>query len=144
MRTAPLRSIGVALLTGAALTFTTTAAVAAVHPEPPVKESKIRLKALILTIANGESPVPAERVALLFCDPPRGTHPAASRACAQLNQVNGDPAELDVDPGAICPLIYAPVTVTATGVWQQSLVRFERTYGNSCQLRAKTGRVFAF
>jgi hypothetical protein len=41
-------------------------------------------------------------------------------------------------------LQYDPVTASATGIWGDRFIRFQRTFGNACTLRAETGPVFAF
>ncbi|GLX47685.1 hypothetical protein Shyhy01_06350 [Streptomyces hygroscopicus subsp. hygroscopicus] len=79
--------------------------------------------------------------ALLRCLPPRG-HPYAAEACAELAAARGD---IDRVPArkVFCPRIYSPVTATARGRWNGRIVDFRRTYTNSCELRARTGAVFA-
>ncbi|MFF8989102.1 SSI family serine proteinase inhibitor [Streptomyces sp. NPDC014983] len=79
--------------------------------------------------------------ALLRCLPPRG-HPYAAQACAELMAARGD---IDRIPAreVFCPRIYSPVTATARGRWNGRIVDFRRTYTNSCELRARTGAVFA-
>ncbi|WP_433415941.1 SSI family serine proteinase inhibitor [Microtetraspora malaysiensis] len=109
-----------------------------VHPMKP------RTKALVVTVAKGQAGTPPQRYALLNCSFTRGTHPAPSRVCPTLERVGGDPAKLQPDPAVACPMIFDPVTVTAYGIWNDAYIRFERTYGNSCQLRATTGAIFAF
>ncbi|GAA3116272.1 SSI family serine proteinase inhibitor [Streptosporangium carneum] len=103
-----------------------------------------RVRALVLTFAYGESPVPVARHALLECDPPRGTHPDPVAACEALILAHGDPARLEPLPGVRCTEQYDPVTVTATGTWDGRFIRFEQTYGNGCQLYVATGPVFSF
>ncbi|MEV7009790.1 SSI family serine proteinase inhibitor [Streptosporangium sp. NPDC051022] len=103
-----------------------------------------RVRALVLTFAYGERVAPVVRHALLMCDPPRGTHPAAVEACEALIPVHGDPGALTPLPGVVCTTQYDPVTVTATGTWDGRFIRFEHTYGNACTLYAETGSVFSF
>ncbi|MCC5581884.1 protease inhibitor protein [Microtetraspora sp. AC03309] len=106
---------------------------------------KARAKALMMTVAKGPAGTQPQRYALLSCSPPsRGTHPAPTKACPMLEKVGGDPAKLQPDPTVACPMLFEPVTVTASGMWNDVYVRFERTYGNACQLRAMTGAIFAF
>ncbi|MFF5212446.1 SSI family serine proteinase inhibitor [Streptosporangium sp. NPDC000396] len=109
--------------------------------KPPAQRD---MKVLVLSLAAGENAVPAERYALLGCEPTRGTHPGAPDACRALLSVNGDPAALRPPPGLACTMQYDPITVTATGVWQGRLIRYERTFGNACSLRGATGPVFTF
>jgi Subtilisin inhibitor-like len=111
------------------------------------------LTVLTLTITNGRpQPVgpgrpgtaPMAREVTLTCDPTGGTHPKAAQACADLKKV-GDFAHLPTlaTPRA-CYMIYAPVSVTATGHLGQALVQFQATYSNDCVLADQTGSVFAF
>jgi subtilisin inhibitor-like len=109
----------------------------AVEPSPTVKT-------LTLTIAKGERSAPVVGHALLQCDPPGGTHPDPEWACEVLEEVGGHPADLVPPRGVICTLQYDPVTVSATGIWNDEFIRFERTFGNACSLWAGTGPVFAF
>jgi hypothetical protein len=85
----------------------------------------------------------ASRV-LLRCDPPGGTHSDPERACEALEEVGGNPAGLRPRREVFCTLQYDPVTASATGIWGDRAIRFERTFGNSCLLWAETGPVFAF
>lgn len=101
------------------------------------------VRALVLTVARGEQPVPFERQATLRCDPPGGSHARAAEACARLTASGGDPGRV-TGTRRVCPMIWAPVTVTAQGVWDGRLVVFRRTYPNLCQLGAATGPVWDF
>lgn len=109
----------------------------AVEPSPTVKT-------LTLTIAKGERSAPVVGHALLRCDPPGGTHSDPEWACEVLEEVGGHLADLVPPRGVICTLQYDPVTVSATGIWNDEFIRFERTFGNACSLWADTGPVFAF
>ncbi len=111
-----------------------TAATAATAPE----------SILALTISHGEQPVPADRTAVLSCDPAGGTHPEAGWACAEIAMTGGDLTTLYVGPARPCPLIYDPVTVTAHGWWQGQEISYTATFGNKCMLNVETGPVFAF
>ncbi|MGW4381007.1 SSI family serine proteinase inhibitor [Kitasatospora sp. NPDC004531] len=94
---------------------------------------------LSVVFASGET-----RAVTLTCDPDGGTHPTPGAACGLLRSVGGDPGKLDVDPGAICTLESAPVTARLSGTWQGRPAAFSRTYGNPCELHARTGAVFRF
>lgn len=100
-------------------------------------------RVLVLSLARGDKPLPVAGHALLLCDRPGGTHPDAVRACEALAEVRGDPARLRPRTGVACTLQYDPVTVTAIGIWNSRFIRFERTYGSPCALRAATGTLFA-
>ncbi|MGW0795576.1 SSI family serine proteinase inhibitor [Streptomyces sp. NPDC002692] len=80
---------------------------------------------------------------LLLCAPPRGPHPHAERACAELAAAGGDIGRIPATSGALCPMIYAPVTAAARGEWDGRPVAYARTFANSCVLGADTGAVFA-
>jgi hypothetical protein len=95
-----------------------------------------------LTVSRGTSPVDDTRSALLLCDPPRG-HSRAAEACAQLAAAGGDVRAFPVAKDIICPLVYAPVTARADGRWNGRTVSYAETFGNECEMRARTGAVFA-
>jgi hypothetical protein len=79
----------------------------------------------------------------LECQPPGGTHSEPERACRALEAVDGDFDRLRSEPSA-CPMIWAPVTATATGHWRDRPVRFTHTYPNRCLSEAESAHVFAF
>ncbi|MFE5796499.1 SSI family serine proteinase inhibitor [Streptomyces sp. NPDC056503] len=87
------------------------------------------------------APAPAPRTVTLHCDPPGGDHPRADAACADLDASQG---RVDRESDTACALLYDPVEVRAEGVWRGRPVSFARQYGNSCELNARTGAVFAF
>ncbi|WP_424536088.1 SSI family serine proteinase inhibitor [Sphaerisporangium viridialbum] len=101
-------------------------------------------RALLLTIAKGESATPSDRVVLLQCGSPGGTHPRATEACRLLDPVKGDLGDLKTSSDARCARRYEPMTVSASGMWDGHHLYFERTFGNSCELHAYTGAVFNF
>lgn len=85
------------------------------------------------------------RTAALSCDPDGGTHANPDAACDALEEAGGSFGELaQPDSPTMCPLIYKPVTVHASGVWKGQPVEFHQTYSNSCVLQAETGPVFQF
>ncbi|MFI1565253.1 SSI family serine proteinase inhibitor [Streptomyces sp. NPDC020490] len=96
---------------------------------------------LYLTVARGDASAGAGRDALLLCDPPQG-HARAAEACADLAAVDGDIGALPAR-NAPCPMVYAPVTVRASGEWRGRRIDYAHTYANSCVLQARTGTVFA-
>jgi hypothetical protein len=103
--------------------------------------------ALVLTVGHGETAATADaaRAVTLSCAPtPSGTHPAASRACAELRAAGGD-LELLAGPGrAVCTRQYDPVVVTVDGVWQGRRVAFTHTFANECVKNAAESSLFAF
>ncbi|MBO3746448.1 hypothetical protein J5X84_10265 [Streptosporangiaceae bacterium NEAU-GS5] len=138
------------------VTTTGAAALATATPPPPewepdpdvdvpvtrVPRDASRGSALVLTVSGGGPGTSFERFSKLACDPPRGTHPRRVRACAVLDQANGDPGNLDPDPDTTCPKVFDPVTVTANGIWRGRYVWFERTYSNTCAAHAMTDVLF--
>lgn len=98
--------------------------------------------ALTLTVAASDGS--GESVGLL-CDPPGGTHPNASSACADLLAAQGDFEALpDQQEPAFCTMEYQPVTAVAVGTWRGEPVRWAHEYGNACSLHTATGTVFLF
>ncbi|MCT9931271.1 subtilase-type protease inhibitor [Planotetraspora sp. A-T 1434] len=97
---------------------------------------------MILTSASGEKAQPPERYALLSCTPTAGARLARTEACDLLEKAKGDPANLQPSRDTYCPMMFSPVTVTATGIWDGRFVRFEHTFGNACELRSTAGSIF--
>jgi hypothetical protein len=100
-------------------------------------------RALVLTARNGETGDTVTRYSLLACSSATSQYTTGTSACEQLAAVQGDPGALQPS-GVMCTLQHDPVTVTAHGVWDRRLIRFERTYPNACVLRRETGQVFSF
>jgi hypothetical protein len=104
--------------------------------------------ALVLTTGQGESATTAtvERAVTLTCNPTAdGTHPDAEAACADLERAHGQPGlTLNDDSDRFCPQIYAPVTLTADGVWEGRRVSYERTFPNSCVADSRVTTLFDF
>ncbi|MBN6053551.1 hypothetical protein JYK22_16540, partial [Nonomuraea sp. RK-328] len=97
---------------------------------------------LKVTPANGENPAPVSAGTLL-CGPDGGAHANPTRACDQLRRANGLVERIPEDPG-MCTREYAPVHVSATGVWNRQFREFTRTYPNLCTaVRATGGVLFA-
>src|SRR3954454_8322543 len=87
-----------------------TGVVAGVLSAAPAANAAVARTYLVLTIrVTGEK----TQQATLWCDPPRGTHPHATGACAALADANGDPAALKPRPGNMCTAIYRPVVAAA-------------------------------
>ncbi|MGW0120468.1 SSI family serine proteinase inhibitor [Streptomyces sp. NPDC003327] len=139
--TALATATGLALV-GTAFTGTGTAEAAPASLYAP--------SALVLTLGHGTDPETAAvvRAVTLTCAPaPAGSHPAPEAACAELAAAGGDFASLtDLRQGRPCTREWNPVTLTGDGVWQGRRVTWSATYGNPCELRARTadGAVFAF
>ncbi|MFH9330144.1 SSI family serine proteinase inhibitor [Streptomyces althioticus] len=98
---------------------------------------------LMLGVSQGETPAAgAVGGTLLRCDPPGGGHPHAEEACAQLSAADGRITALPAED-TLCPMIHAPVTAHAQGMWRDRPVSWSETFPNTCTLRARTGALFA-
>ncbi|MFD5078661.1 SSI family serine proteinase inhibitor [Streptomyces sp. NPDC058371] len=97
---------------------------------------------LYLTVTTGDTRSNDTRGTLLLCDPPQG-HVRAVQACEELRAVQGDISRIPLSADAVCPMIYAPVTVSARGEWSGRRIEYGRTFANSCVMRAETRAVFA-
>ncbi|WP_406365101.1 subtilase-type protease inhibitor [Streptomyces sp. NBC_00645] len=96
---------------------------------------------LRLGVTRGDARSGDTRGVLLLCDPPQG-HGRAAEACEQLRAAGGDIERIPPRSGAVCPMIYAPVTVSAYGAWDGRRVDYTHTFSNSCVMAAGTGAVF--
>ncbi|MCW7942528.1 serine protease [Streptomyces hygroscopicus] len=97
---------------------------------------------LYLTVSQGDTRSREIRGTMLMCNPPHG-HARAVQACAELDAVRGDIGRIPPSKNTFCPMIYAPVTVSARGQWSGRLVDYSHTFSNTCDLAARTGSVFA-
>lgn len=115
--------------------------VAGSAPAQAVSREDVRDNWLYVTVTRDESGSGDTRGTLVLCDPPQG-HAQAARACAELARADGDIG--GIPPRKIfCPMLYSPVTVHAHGEWNGRLREYDRTFSNGCELRARTGAVFA-
>ncbi|MER6121362.1 SSI family serine proteinase inhibitor [Streptomyces sp. NPDC001795] len=96
---------------------------------------------LYLTVTKGDSRSMDVHGTLLMCNPPLG-HAQAARACAELTAARGDIRRIPPQH-MYCSMLYAPVTVSARGLWNGRRVEYSHTFANTCDLAAKTGSVFA-
>nr|GID84641.1 protease [Actinoplanes derwentensis] len=85
----------------------------------------------------------ADKKVRLTCGPTGGGHPRADEACAVLRRIGGDPARLE-GGDSLCVLLYQPVTARLHGTWRGRPVKWQRTYGNSCEMSRATGVLFQF
>ncbi|MGW6981609.1 subtilase-type protease inhibitor [Streptomyces sp. NPDC054932] len=97
--------------------------------------------ALVFTVAQGDDAATSTvvRASTLSCAPSAlGTHPDPQAACAALNSTGGalDRLLSSPNPDRACPMHYAPVTVTADGVWKGSRVSWKHTFSNACVMSA--------
>ncbi|WP_328334761.1 MULTISPECIES: subtilase-type protease inhibitor [unclassified Streptomyces] len=128
-----LKTLGAAALAAAACV---TGIAGTAHAQPT---SVYAPSALVLTIGRGDEVASTVlRAVTLSCAPqPTGTHPASGAACAELTAVGGDLALIHATPSdQRCSFLWAPVTVTADGVWQGRRVAWRATYGNACHMDA--------
>lgn len=79
----------------------------------------------------------------LRCHPAGGSHPDSAEACESLTEVGGYFEHLP-DTGEPCTLEYRPVVVSAQGNWFKRPVDYSETFGNLCQAKVGTDRVFDF
>ncbi|MER7465359.1 subtilase-type protease inhibitor [Streptomyces sp. NPDC097981] len=107
--------------------------------------------AMVFSITQGDNATAGTvlRAATLSCIPSaQGTHPDPKAACTALNSTGGtfDRLLAAPDVNRACPMHYAPVTVTADGIWQGSRVSWKHTFANSCTMSATLNgnAVFAF
>ncbi|MFF8837308.1 subtilase-type protease inhibitor [Streptomyces sp. NPDC015130] len=134
-----------ATATGLALVGSAFTGTAAAAPESLYAPS-----ALVLTVGEGSDPSSGTvlRAVTLTCAPTAsGTHPAPEEACTELAAAEGDFTSLtDLREGRPCTREWNPVSITGDGVWQGRRVAWSATYGNPCELRARTagGAVFGF
>ncbi|WP_306359086.1 subtilase-type protease inhibitor [Nocardia sp. CC227C] len=99
---------------------------------------------LTLTVAAPDNRDTARTATLRCATGAGGDHPAADRACAELDAVDGDFDALNVDPGVICTQEYDPVVYAASGTWRGRAVAFTKTFPNDCHGKGATGSVFDF
>ncbi|MEV0415194.1 SSI family serine proteinase inhibitor [Streptomyces sp. NPDC050448] len=105
--------------------------------------------AVVLAVAQGEDGATVVRASALSCAPTaQGTHPDPRAACAALTATAGalDTLLAAPDPNRVCPMHYAPVTVTADGVWRGSRISWKHTFPNACAMSATLNgnALFAF
>ncbi|GAA3846511.1 SSI family serine proteinase inhibitor [Streptomyces sp. NPDC003631] len=122
-------------------TLIAAAALLTATPAPALPLPSPAANWLYLTVTDGDVGSRDIRGTLLTCDPPKG-HARAAMACSQLAAVQGDVDR--IPPGDVfCPMIYAPVKVSARGEWNGRQIDYSHTFANSCDLEARTGQVFA-
>lgn len=86
-----------------------------------------------------------QRALVLRCDPAKGPHGQAPRACDDIAAAQGDFTRLPGDPSVgFCTLDLRPVVAVARGTWRGKRVDFREEYSNRCVLRIATGPVFDF
>lgn len=136
-----------AAATTAACLLTATAGTAVAQdrsdrPSVPTLEAGLYAPTdLVLAVGRGTdtATLAVERSVTLSCAPrPSGTHPDAAAACAELKAVDGRFGDLARPAtNAMCTKQWAPVTVSATGVWEGRRVDWSATFANGCTLHAE-------
>lgn len=103
-----------------------------------------------LTIVPASNSVIARSTATarLSCGPAAGiadTHPHPRAACRQLAAVDGHISRIPPVRDVMCTMEYAPVVVTAKGIWNGEPRTYENRFSNRCvAVQATGGYVFAF
>jgi hypothetical protein len=139
--------LGAVTLAATAALLTTAAPGAAADPVTDPAPGAQSPSVLVMTVTPGTASDPGPglaRSAVLTCgDEPGGDHPTPVESCAALQ---ADGLDFTARPGlqVMCPDLFAPVTVAATGVWNGEPVAYQHTYANNCLLRRATGVLFAF
>ncbi|MFJ1567086.1 subtilase-type protease inhibitor [Streptomyces erythrochromogenes] len=108
---------------------------------PPGQHQRSSLT-LTVSPSGDSSERTTQRSTTLECGTPAGSHPRKVEACSQLEAAGGNLDSLNAEPEALCTMVYAPVTATATGTWRGTPVEWQKTYANECQLTSETGHVF--
>ncbi|WP_328446929.1 subtilase-type protease inhibitor [Streptomyces sp. NBC_00386] len=134
--TTTLRAIRAGLLVPLALLLAGTAPAAHATPGHGLPGNWLRL-----AVTRGDARADDAGGVLLLCDPPQG-HAHAAKACGQLAAAGGDIGRIPSRAGAMCPMLYAPVTASAYGEWDGRRVDYRRAFSNSCVMGAETGAVF--
>ncbi|MFI0407703.1 SSI family serine proteinase inhibitor [Actinomadura sp. 3N508] len=112
------------------------AGMAVLAPAAPVRAAE-PVGAYLLMVTPEHGSVTAVN---LWCRPDGGTHHAPSRACDQLESVNGEVRRIGVQQGA-CTMEYSPVRVSADGRWRGKARHFAGTYPNRCAAVRQTGGI---
>lgn len=126
---------------------TPTAPVTSAPSAPGIPSAPHGPSSLVLTVTTANRSLTAAaatpRTVTLRCDPAGGPQPYARAACSELDAASGGFDHI-ATTRRMCPMIFAPVTATATGTWQGHPVNWSRQYANSCVLAQHTGDVFSF
>ncbi|GAU66303.1 putative subtilase-type protease inhibitor [Streptomyces sp. NBRC 110611] len=138
-------ALGTALVLGA---LATTAQAVAAPAQPGRSGGLYAPTELVLTVGQGESRATAtvQRAVTLSCAPTAtGSHPAPKAACTQLRAVSGDFDKVtNTVSERVCTKEWAPILVTADGVWQGKRVSYTYTFANACTMTGGSGSVFLF
>jgi Subtilisin inhibitor-like len=101
---------------------------------------------LYLTTVTGAGDTQHKRGRVLRCDPVGGDHPHRDAACRDIGVARGDFDRLPGDPtDGVCGAsadYEDQTTVSATGVWNNMVIDYQRTFENPCAVRLHTGPVF--
>lgn len=112
---------------------------AAAQPVPPAPPHG----RILLTVGGRDRDGAWLRWVELVCPGESREHPRARDACRELAPVRGEIRRLE-RADRPCTREYDPVTATANGHWGDRPIAWHETFGNACELRARTGSAFAF
>ena len=127
--------------TAAAGTLLACAGLLAAGPAQAASRTMPPSNWLYLSVTRGDPQTGKTQGTLLQCDPPVEDTRAAA-ACNELAAVGGDISRMPQTKNVFCPMIYAPVTVHARGLWNGRPVDYQETYSSKCVMNARTGSVF--
>ncbi|MEU4997958.1 subtilase-type protease inhibitor [Streptomyces sp. NPDC021622] len=140
-----LKTVGATTLVAACVMSGTTGTAQAKTTAPSGLYSP---SSLVLAVGQGNDAATAtmQRAVTLTCMPKAsGSHPSAAAACAELNSVDGQFAELvGTASGVACTKEWKPVVVTVDGVWQGRRVAWSATFSNNCEMGASLSEGAAF
>lgn len=77
--------------------------------------------------------------ATLTCPPDDSAHPHAQEACEQLIEANGYIEAIPESPQWICPAVFDPVIVAASGTWNGEPRHYRQEFSNQCVAIESTG-----
>ena len=99
-------------------------------------------RAVTISIEPGTGSGNPTKTVDVDCRSVSGSHPHADTVCAALERVGGDITALQPRADVACSMLYDPVTVTASGIWDGRQFWLRRTFGNRCQMEAVEGDLF--
>ncbi|WP_157246043.1 SSI family serine proteinase inhibitor [Nonomuraea typhae] len=129
MKGSAIKTMALAVLSGALVAGTALPATAELRPRGTLKIS--------IKTDGGTKTV------RLACDPDGGTHPKPKVACDLLRKVKGKPARLRKDD-VICTKEYMPHKVRVAGTWRGRKIFFMGTFDNACLMKAAGGALYSF
>ncbi|TGA96008.1 subtilase-type protease inhibitor [Streptomyces sp. MZ04] len=136
-----LKTVGATTLVAACVMSGTTGTAQADAPAAKAAPAGLYTpSSLVLAVGQGDDAATAtmQRAVTLTCTPKAsGSHPSAAAACAELNEIDGEFAQLvGTSSGVACTKEWKPVVVTVDGVWQGRRVAWSATFSNNCVMGA--------